>query len=426
MESKVYINNKIHSQKISKPDIGISVLIVLSFALLPIGRTVEIITILLTLVGLIVIARNQSSISFSDPSIRLFTLIFMMIWIPMLLSLIDSINITNSVLFTFKYLRFLIAGILTVYMLKSPVIKVWILYSLVVIVCFWLLDSLIQWVIGFDLLGRTYDGFRLTGPFKKLIMPVYLSVSLPLIWVWVGIKWNKYCSISFYILSVWVLLLTGSRASVLVLGMGCLLFLFYIFMNTKKKPWFSLVLSICLLTSITFIGYSQNSAFKARVNETGLIFTGDYQSINKATSYRLPIWEAAYNMASDNTLNGIGIKNFRQAYHHYDPPNNFFEGMQVFHPHLFFLEIFAETGIIGFTAMLLIPVVLYRFKIKYFLKLSLIQAIAIITILMIFFPFNSHVSLYAGVYSQVAWLMTAISCACLVDDTITKIDWILR
>jgi len=93
--------------QLSKMELVGTSLIILSFALLPIGRVVEISTALMALSGLLLICKNQSRLALlNNQSARFFSVLFALIWLPMLISVIGTETLKNSAVFSFKYLRF--------------------------------------------------------------------------------------------------------------------------------------------------------------------------------------------------------------------------------------------------------------------------------------------------------------------------------
>jgi O-antigen ligase len=171
------------------------------------------------------------------------------------------------------------------------------------------------------------------------------------------------------------------------------------------------------------VGYTFDQGIKGRIDSASKIFAGDYDSVNQATSQRLPIWEVAVRMGLDNPINGVGVGGFRYQYKAYATPTDQFKSTGANHPHLFLLELFAGTGGIGVMGLLMIMVLLIRQAWNNVRLWAPLQAGSAITIAITFFPLNSHMSLYGSFYSQIAWLATAIACAWLFEpDTSVEIN----
>ncbi|MGR9115836.1 MAG: O-antigen ligase family protein [Gammaproteobacteria bacterium] len=398
-------------QKLSIFEISGAGLIILAFALLPIGRTVEIPTALMAMGGLYLLIREGKGQGLYRPDVRAFSVLFLLYWLPMATSLFGAYDLNNSAFFCLKYLRFFFAGYFVLYLSRSNRIKTLVLSALSLVIGFWLLDSLYQWQMGTDLLGRSYQGGRLLGPFKHLIMPVFLSVFLPLVLIYTKLKWPRYLFWALFVASLWVLFLAGSRASWLALLFGGLLYLIYVFNKSGNKPYLTGVLVMIGVIGLGIGGYHYEKGFKARIDKTVMVFSGNYEAINKASSLRLPVWETAFRMVYNKPLNGVGVKGFHGSYPLYAAPNDPFKTNGANHPHLFLLEILAETGVVGLLAMLFATGLIFKLGIENLKKWSPLQAGGAVTVAIAFFPLNAHVSFYGSIYSQVAWLMTAISLA---------------
>lgn len=392
------------------------VLIVLSFALLPIGRVVEISTSIMATGGLILISSKQSRLwLLNNKAAQFFSVLFALFWLPMLISLIGTETIKNSTGFSLKYLRFFLAGLYIVYSLKSSTARNLVLSAISITIALWLLDSVVQWLTGRDLLGHSYISSRLTGPFSHLTMPIILSLFLPMTLIFTNTRWPSYAFVTMLMLSVLIIFLAGSRASWIALTLYGLLYSAFIFIRSPKNPILMFVLLISGTLAIGMAGYKFDKGIKGRVDSASKLFSGDYDSMNKATSLRLPIWEVATKIAIDNPINGVGVKGFHDKYRGYAKADDPFKEIGASHPHLFILEVLVETGLIGVAGLLIVATLLYRLSRNNLYRWSRLQAGAAISLVITFFPLNAHTSLYGSLYSQIAWLITAIACAWLFE-----------
>ena len=64
---------------------------------------------------------------------------------------------------------------------------------------------------------------------------------------------------------------------------------------------FVILVSVVLGSTIS-LHTPTNVRFKATLG----LFSNNYETINTATAYRLPIWEVAYSIHKSNPINGIG------------------------------------------------------------------------------------------------------------------------
>ena len=362
---------------------------------------------IMALLGLYLIIKSPDII-IKDKTIRLFSFSFLCLWLPLIISLPDAVNISHSSHTVFPYLRFLFAGIFIIHEIgKDSKRLTFIIASIFYIVLFWCVDATIQFVFGKNLAGFPYDRSYISGMFypRNTIGHICSILSSTcFLYVYINLKEKKYLLASLIPLFL-IVLLSGSRSSWIMLTLSTFGFVLYLFFNADNKKSMlkitslsALVVLIMLATTITF-----NERANSRLKETLGLFSTNYESVNKATAVRLPIWETAFNIVKSNYLNGIGPRGFRHAYQDYSPPENFWHEWTQTHPHLLFLEILTETGIIGFAGYILL---------FYFLYLTLRSSGSsiyiypfLISVLVSIFPMNAHMAFYGSIWSSMIWLL---------------------
>ncbi|MGR9044363.1 MAG: O-antigen ligase family protein [Gammaproteobacteria bacterium] len=390
---------------------GMLCLVILAFALLPVGRTVEIVAVLMAVFGLMLLVNPKTRAQAWSRPAKTFALLFALFWLPMVVSLIGAVNLSKTLSHDVEYLRFLFAGIFVLYSLREQRVRTIAITALIFVIGFWLIDSVIQRLFGTDLFGRVPFVNRITGPFRGLHMPIYLTLLLPLTFSHLKTHVSRYIFWPFFVLSLLVFFWTGSRASWIAFSLGMVLYGIYVLKNSNKKTYGLVVLFFISMLFVTAMTYHYDSTFKSRADKTLQLLDGNYESIDAASSHRLPIWQAGLRMFIDNPVNGIGAKGFRYVYHDYANEQDLFKNQLVTHPHLFVLEVIVETGSIGLIAMICALGFITRMGFRYLPTASLDQVGSFITLCIAFFPLNTHVSFYGGSYSQLVWLMTAVSLA---------------
>lgn len=330
----------------------------------------------------------------------------------MLFALIDAEYVTRSARVTGRYLIYPLTGIVLLYWLLKPGMALKLLWGTVIVMLIWSVDGLIQFFTGSNLFGHTpsYGGIRLTGMFYPwphlgvvlaILLPVYLEglYRLSRKTSWAGLL----------ILPVLaVILLGGGRSSWMLAIIAVIIYLVYFFMAGRR---FSLlkflilgVLSLSLIISIVW----NVDWLNVRAKQTLEIFSEDYALVNRATSLRLPIWDTAINMSKAHWLNGIGARAFQNSYQDYSTPDDPFYNEPAGHPHLFFLEVAAETGGIGIMAYLAFLAIIIR-QIKATLKTVNEQAIPWgLAALIAAFPLSSTMSFYASFSSCLMWFLVIV------------------
>jgi O-antigen ligase len=100
---------------------------------------------------------------------------------------------------------------------------------------------------------------------------------------------------------------------------------------------------LAVAVALTALAVAQTDWLQQRVVQLSGLFSDDYALVNTAVNNRLPHWEAAARMYQENPINGIGVKTYKFSYADYADGDTVFRGQ----PHLFVLEVAAETGTVG-------------------------------------------------------------------------------
>ncbi|MCV6615510.1 MAG: O-antigen ligase family protein, partial [Cellvibrionaceae bacterium] len=216
------------------------------------------------------------------------------------------------------------------------------------------------------------------------------------------------------ILLVAVVILSGNRSAwvITAVELGVLsLFL----LRSGAMRWRQLLAGFTILVLSSVLVVSTNEGVQERtVDMIEAVERLDYQSIDKALSQRLEIWQAAVAMLSDNWFNGVGPRGFRYAYANYlengdkHTANHDEQGRPLMHhAHQLILEVLCETGVVGLLGVLLLCLLLYHrwhhMPGDRLLALSFGAAVA-----GLLFPINSHLAFYSSYSAQLFWLLLAL------------------
>lgn len=161
--------------------------------------------------------------------------------------------------------------------------------------------------------------------------------------------------VAFVILSAGVIA-SWSRGA----WLGLFIALVFVFVAIPRKWWHSLALLV-VTVSVAFILWNSGllpGSIVARINSaTAEIFTPsevrgvDITAANYAIVERLAHWQAALNMAQFNPWMGVGFGNYETTYAQYRLIN-WDEALG--HAHNYYLNVFAETGMIGLLGYLIL------------------------------------------------------------------------
>jgi O-antigen ligase len=209
------------------------------------------------------------------------------------------------------------------------------------------------------------------------------------------------------------IILSGNRMPLILFFLTlCLIFVFEI---KDKKKIFSFI-AVCSI--IFFLIFNFNT--KVRDNFNNFYFVGQklvISTINKNFSYsRLPYYNefsSGYNTWLYNKTFGGGIKNFNfYCYKSNEKFNsNFFCNN---HPHNYYLEIFTETGFVGFLLILVCFIMILYLSLvkKYFFSTRLQNNEIITPFIFLFiaeiFPFKSSGSFFTTGNASYVFLIMAI------------------
>ena len=220
-----------------------------------------------------------------------------------------------------------------------------------IVLCFLVLviDGYIQYFEGVNLFGLKMKGSRVSSLFgDELIMGSYLSRLFPLLFALFLVKKKQKFEIYFigvlFILVDVLIFMSGERSAFFFLNLSTI----FIVILIKKYQKFRLVTFIIAITCVFVLSLNSSKLnermFKGPAKEMGLsksskdavIFSKNHDSLIRT----------AYNMFKDQPYFGHGPKMFRVKCKN----QNYATGVAPCktHPHNFYIQLLAETGILGF------------------------------------------------------------------------------
>ena len=222
----------------------------------------------------------------------------------------------------------------------------------ILVVCFSVLvvDGYFQFFNGFNIIGLPASGDRISSFFgKELIMGSYLSRLFPLLFALFVLRKNSkfevyYIGILFILIDV-LIYIAGERASFVFLNLSTL----FIIILIKKYQKFRLITFLCALVLITGLTFSYNKLADRMIFSTlnSFGFFKESQKQNLFSPAHDSLIRTAYNIFLDKPIFGHGPKMFRVIC----KDEKYATGVTpcMTHPHNFYVQLLAETGIIGFS-----------------------------------------------------------------------------
>ena len=306
-----------------------------------------------------------------------FSLIFFLWCMYFIFLSLNSNYILLSLESSIFYFRFGFFALSTWYILdKVPLTLNFIFYS--VLLCFIILfiDSIIQFFSGFNLLGFPYTEERISsffgkekvmGSFLSRLLPLFFAISLFLF----GNNFKNHLFLNIVTLLILILvLLAGERSAFFYLLLFMLLI--SVFLNFRMQR-----LLFFLLSAIIIIGIAHfYEPIKQRMYHKTLYQV--YYMSNDFNMFSIEhdvIYRSAFKMFLDKPILGIGPKTFREEckkekYKSYIDGSGNLHGCQL-HPHNTYVQLLAETGIVGAFPIIILFLVLVYNLIKHFFAIYL-------------------------------------------------------
>ena len=283
------------------------------------------------------------------------------LWLYLISRSFFTPNIKHALVKSFPFVRFILfAACLEFVISKNQKISSRIFTVLCIALVFLTLDGFIQFFIGHDLfgilrIGSPSYGVRLTGPFSKQILGTVIATLgiigiaglIPLI---KKSKQYLWLILSSLLLIYVIIFLSGERAALLRFLISIFLLWFGLLLKakdsrTKKNFW--AIAFLVLISSLTIIKFF--SLLKLG-NVDRQIASPIREVTNSSTSSYLFLWKTGIKAGFSDILFGVGPNHFEffcQANPHPILPICTTSKNMYFHPHNIWIELFAESGLIG-------------------------------------------------------------------------------
>ena len=311
--------------------------------------------VIITLSLLVISLYKKEFIIFSNIYIKF----FIIICICLTLVSISTLNIT-SIKSSIFYFRFGLFVLFASFILNNNqnIFKN-LLYIFLIIYSFLFIDTLYQYFFHKNIFGFVHEygsNFRITSFFgDDEVLGSYTARFFPLLMFL--IIYNSSFDLSkkyFFIITLTVVvaftivLLSGERTSI---GLFILSFLFIFFSSNNFRKIFIIPLIIIIVVFVSVLSLSEkvkNRVITQTMNQMGLN-SGSERLILFSKTYE-GHYLISYNMFKEKPLVGHGAKMFR---FYCSKEENFIDhNACTTHPHNFYAQMLAETGIFGFIILM--------------------------------------------------------------------------
>ncbi len=307
----------------------------------------DLIASLFSLVFLFYVIKNKNFYYFNNKPFIIFIIFCLYcIFITLLRAEDKSLSFESSLF----YFRIGLFSCLIWYLIdQDKNILKYFYYSLVTCFSVLVIDGYFQFFTGSNILGFPYSGGRISSLFgDELIMGSYLSRLFPLLFALFLIKEKKKYEIYFigilFILVDILIYISGERASFFFLNLSTI----FIIILIKEYQKFRLITFLIALLLILGLTLSSDTLYDRMIKEParsiGLV--KEAQSKNIFTPVHDSLIKTAFNMFKDKPIFGHGPKMFRKICSN----EKYITGIAPCdtHPHNFYVQLLAETGLIGF------------------------------------------------------------------------------
>ena len=388
---------------------------------LPIGRIVEVPVMLMAIAGVYLLFKHWRSWRYL-PAFKLFGTVFLLAWIPILVSLVDAVRVESTAVMSVNHLRFGFSGLFILHVLSTLSAHRRFLALCAWLLLFWVVDGLVQLSFGRDLFGFPIPEImpgveRLNALFgrEELVYAIVLAVFCPLLWEHARRHWARWQLVAIVIATILLALVAGTRSAwinigVLLLAYGALLSIRRRRISLRLSA--AAIVAAALTVSALWFGSEQ---FAKRVNSAVGAITGSTDVLSDAIGHRYWIARGAVNIIRANPVNGVGAGGFRYAFPDYaaadDPFANMDPPYNPYHSHHLWLEILSESGIIGAAGLAALLILLVMAGVRAPARVQRCMLPYALCLLVAFFPVNSHMAIYSSFWSQIVWWLIALYCA---------------
>ena len=347
----------------------------------------------------------------AEPAKRL-GLLLLCLLIPGLLSIPTSVAPSKSWGEIVSVVLVGLAGLSVLYGLRRQQDHRWLQSGLVIVIAAWIGDGLLQALTGADVFGITpkAEGM-INGPFTTNgIFGIIVAALTPLV-LWEPLKQRQRWAIALLSGIVVTVILSGQRNNLLLLALGLIALSSLWSRRTRLVGAAALVaIAVAVYPFAPTLQQRSNwmisSGKEMATSLQGLQDNpGDtksskrlFDSLNRFTSDRAFLVDAGLKMIQDRPLTGVGINAFRPAYPLYAQLKPHGHRDKPTHAHNIYLELTAETGLIGLGGLLLAIGLGWRWFALACQERQRMAAPYAATLLVMLFPLTTHTVLFAAFY----------------------------
>lgn len=279
-------------------------------------------------------------------------IVFLIFWIFCVLSSLLSDEILFSLKSSIFYIRIGIFAILISYLIDvNKKILVFFYYAIAITFLVLVIDGFFQHFTGYNILGYSKYTIRVSSFFgDEYILGSYLTRLSPLFFALFIVREKKnFESYFFFILLFLVsilIFLSGERAAFFLFILSSVFIIFFI-SSYKYQRLLVFLISLIVIILILVKDSKFSDRFYHSIVKDMRIENNNFSKIIIFTQMHDSLYRTGFKMFLDQPILGHGPKLFRKKC------NNIKYSTGVYpcsnHPHNFYIQLLAETGLIGFS-----------------------------------------------------------------------------
>ena len=341
--------------------------------------------------------------------------ILLFLWSILIINMLLSINIENSISRSIGFIRFIIFIFAIKFILnknKTDDKLIFISWSIIFFIVS--IDIVFESIFGFNTLGfQSYLPGRISSFLNdelKIGNFYFGFILLTLSLIYYTLKTKKFFLI-FLIFFTFVSFIIGERSN--FIKVFIITFLFFLIVD-KTILWKKLLFFFITL-SLIFFTISKNKDLKERFyNQTFIPLVEhnyDIKEFFRFTTYGAH-YDTAIQIFKNHAYFGVGLKNYRieSGKTKYENPNfRFNEKRKTTHPHQVHFEFLAETGLFGYISFFIFFLVFLKKSIKiHFKNKNIYHLSGLLFILISFTPLIPSGSFFTTYGAAIFWLNFAV------------------
>ena len=279
-------------------------------------------------------------------------------------------------------------------------------------------DSHIEFFLGQNIFGwggiDQPHGSRIVSFFKdEPIVGAYLSAFVLIIFGYLltKYKYNNILPWLFILFTFSGILISGERSNTIKIFLGLLLmFLFFNFINTKKK----LVTISIMLSLLVFILNTSNYLKTRYVHQfvSNFLSKEKFENFSKNSDY-IKLYKSGISVFMNYPIFGVGNKNYRVETCGDEVKNKINNYYCLTHPHQIYIEFLAEHGLVGtFIILAIFFSLMFKILLNIFKSKNYIQIGSFCYVLFVFTPLLPSGSFFSDLNSTLLWLNISLMFAC--------------